>query len=296
MSTEEETQNNSNVFKIVAIALAAVVVILGFLYFSLKTDSNKVKVALNQEKEAIISELEEYKSNYEEIIEENNIVNDKLIDAEEKIGLYIDSLTNVNLDVENLLKYRNTSWRLANELKELKKENEILKQEKELLKNILDSTNTELSQIKFLSDSLLTKYKEKEGILENATYLGVSNLEGNGVIARSSGKMIPTERSRRTDKVKVCFTVSRNILVEDGEKTLYVQVISPTKQTLGENGEFIYEDEVVNYSLVSTFNYESKNLNVCEYLESEEDFEEGVYKIKVYNKSKLLATSELKLK
>ena len=36
MSTEEETQNNSNVFKIVAIALAAVVVILGFLYFSLK--------------------------------------------------------------------------------------------------------------------------------------------------------------------------------------------------------------------------------------------------------------------
>jgi hypothetical protein len=296
MSTEEETQNNSNVFKIVAIALAAVVVILGFLYFSLKTDSNKVKVALNQEKEAIISELEEYKSNYEEIIEENNIVNDKLIDAEEKIGLYIDSLSNVNLDVENLLKYRNTSWRLANELKELKKENEILKQEKELLKNILDSTNTELTEIKFLSDSLLTKYKEKEGILENATYLGVSNLEANGVIARSSGKMIPTERSRRTDKLKVCFSVARNILVEDGEKTLYVQVISPTKLTLGENGEFVYEDEVVNYSLISTFNYESKNLNVCEYLESEEDFEEGIYKIKIYNKSKLLATSELKLK
>ena len=54
-----------------------------------------------------------------------------------------------------------------------------------------------------------------------------------GVIERSSGKQIPTERARRSDKIKVCFTVAKNKLTEAGDKELYVQVIDPKNNVLG---------------------------------------------------------------
>ena len=41
-----------------------------------------------------------------------------------------------------------------------------------------------------------------------------------GVIERSSGKQIPTERARRSDKIKICFTVAKNTIAESGDNVV----------------------------------------------------------------------------
>ncbi len=119
-----------------------------------------------------------------------------------------------------------------------------------------------------------------------------------GVIERSSGKQIPTERAKRSDKIKVCFTVAKNMLAEGGDKELYVQVIDPKNNVLGANAQIAFDDQVLNYSLISRFNYENRNLNICEYINELEDsnFEKGRYKINVFNDKALISSSEFELK
>jgi len=123
-----------------------------------------------------------------------------------------------------------------------------------------------------------------------------SFLKGFGVIKRTSGKLIPTERAKRTDKIRVCFTVAKNPLVKSGDKELYVQVIDPKNNVLGLNEQVTFGEKTFSYSTISKFNYENANLNVCEFVTFLNEFETGRYTVKVFNKKDLVSTSEFTLK
>ena len=127
--------------------------------------------------------------------------------------------------------------------------------------------------------------------------MGISNMYGS-ITRGKKAKLIPTERARRSDKIKVCFTVAKNMLTEAGDKELYVQVIDPLNNVLGSNDQIEFEDQVLNYSLISRFNYENRNLNICEYINELEDskFEKGRYIINVFSDKALISSSEFSLK
>ena len=67
---------------------------------------------------------------------------------------------------------------------------------------------------------------------------------------------------------------------------------------LGTNDQVQFEDQVLNYSLISRFNYENRNLNICEYVSPLEDskFKAGRYRINVFNDKELISSSEFVLK
>ena len=113
---------------------------------------------------------------------------------------------------------------------------------------------------------------------------------------RSSGKLVPTERAHRSDKIQVCFTVAKNVVIGSGDKELYVQVLDPNNTVLGANEQVQFGDNVINYSVISKFNYENKNLNVCEFVSPNGEFAKGKYTINVYNQKELISTSEFTLR
>ena len=143
---------------------------------------------------------------------------------------------------------------------------------------------------------MLDQNKTLTDVVKNASYLQVLGLDAVGVIERSSGKLIPTERARRSDKLKVCFMIAKNDLVESGDMELYVQVIDPKNNVLGLNNELVFNEDVLNYSLISSFNYENNNLDICEYISSDEKFETGNYTVNIFNKNTLLSSTSLTLK
>ncbi|HNQ27815.1 MAG TPA: chromosome partitioning protein ParA, partial [Aquaticitalea sp.] len=112
----------------------------------------------------------------------------------------------------------------------------------------------------------------------------------------SSGKLIPTERAGRTDKIRVCYTVAKNSLVGAGDKELYVQVTDPSGNVLGANEQTYVGDDIVSYSLVSKFNYENRSLNICEFVAPNGSFPKGKYNVNVYNSRELVSTSDFTLK
>ena len=59
-----------------------------------------------------------------------------------------------------------------------------------------------------------------------------------------------------------------------------------------------FGEQSLNYSVISKFNYENGNLDICEFVtnNTDEKFEEGRYQVNVFNKNELVSRSEFTLK
>jgi len=275
------------------------VLFLGTAFYASKlyTDKKETESTLISEKQQVMNDLNNMAQEYDAAIAETESKNEELIEARGRIQGLMDSLKVSQNSVNSLWRYKKKYSALQEEMDILLKENDRLKGENELLATSLDSTQVQLAERTVFTDSLLVQNTELSTVVEDAAVLQTVGLKGFGVIERSSGKQIPTERARRSDKIKICFTVAKNKLAEAGDKELYVQVIDPQNNVLGSNDQIQFEDQVLNYSLISRFNYENRNLNICEYINVMEDtkFEEGSYKINVFNDKELISSSEFVL-
>ena len=276
------------------------VLFLGTAFFASKlyTDKQETEKTLVSEKQQVMNDLNNMAKQYDAAIAESEVKNQDLIAARERITGLMDSLKVSQNSVNSLWRYKKKFLALQEEMDVLLEENDRLKVENEYLATSLDSTQVQLAERTVFTDSLLVQNTELANVVEDAAALQTVGLVGMGVIERRSGRQIPTERAGRSDKIKVCFTVAKNKLTEAGDKELYVQVIDPKNNVLGSNDQVEFEDQVLNYSLISRFNYENRNLNICEYIAEPNDskFEKGRYKINVFNDKELISASEFVLK
>jgi len=292
-------ENKSSTGLKVALGIALVLFLAtGFYTMNLYRESNETKKKLNEEKTMVMNDLNAMAKQYDEAIAENDIANQDLINARERIQGLIDSLRISETNVKSLFRYKSKYRNLQKEMDVLLAQNDSLRIENSYLATSLDSTRVRLEERTMFTDSLLVQNTALAEVVENASILNTVDLKGFGVIERTSGKLIPTERARRADKIRVCFTVAKNTLVQAGDQELYVQVIDPNNNILGANEQVIFEEKTLNYSVVSKFNYENSNLNVCEFVTSnnDNDFEKGRYVVNVFNQKDLVSTSEFTLK
>ena len=75
-----------------------------------------------------------------------------------------------------------------------------------------DSTTFVLNEIFKIVDSVNTSNAEMFKSLEKGALIGITNYKSPAVIIRSSGRIVETLRSRRADKLRVCFTIAQNTL------------------------------------------------------------------------------------
>jgi len=270
----------------------------GFYTSKLYTEKKENEAVLVKEKKQVMADLNTMAKQYDAVIAENEIANEDLVAARERIQGLMDSLKISQNSVNSLWRYKKRYLALEEEMDELLKENDRLKVENELLASSLDSTQVQLAERAAFTDSLLVQNTELADAVKGAGSLQTVGLKGFGVIERNSGKLIPTERARRSDKIRVCYTVARNTLATAGDKELFVQVIDPNNNVLGANNQAQFDEKVLNYSLISRFNYENRNLNICEFVapNGEEKFEKGRYVVNVFDEHTLISTSEFTLK
>lgn len=270
----------------------------GFYTSKLYNEKKETEATLISEKQQVMNDLSNMAKEYDMAIGETKIANQDLVEARERIQGLMDSLKISQNSVNSLFRYKKKFLALQEEMDYLLKENDRLKVENELLATSLDSTQIQLAERVMFTDSLLVQNTELANVVEDAAALQAVGLKGLGVIERSSGRQIPTERARRSDKIKICFTVAKNNLTEAGDKELYVQVIDPKNNVLGANDQVQFDDKTLNFSMISRFNYEKNSLDICEYLAPNGDskFEAGRYTVNVFNDKELISSSEFALK
>ncbi len=291
---------NSNRGLKVGLGIAIALVLgLGIYAFNLYGDSIETQKQLTQEKELVLNDLSQMASQYDAAIGENEIANEKLIEAKNKIESLSTSLKTSESTIASLRSYRTKFKALQKEMSVLLKENDALRAENTVLASDLDYTKKELQARASYNDSLVSQNNELATIVTEASVMSITGLNATGVIARNSGKLIPTDKSKRADKVKVCFTVAKNPLLKPGNKTLYVQVIAPNRAAIGLNQRVVFDEHQYNFSVKSKFNYEQKNLDICEYINvtnKKEGFQKGTYIVNLFDEHRLLSTSRFQLK
>lgn len=291
--------NTANTGLKVALGIAIALFIgLGVFSSSLYKNKQSTEKQLTEEKAIVLKDLNAMSDQYETAMGESKVVNQNLVDAKARIDGLIDSLKVSETNIKSLWRYKSKYIALQKEMDIVLAENDELKVRNMLLSSSLDSTKVRLEERTMFTDSLLMQNTELANVVENASVLNAVNLKGYGVLVRSSGKLVPMERARRSDKIRVCFTVAKNKLVKAGDKELYVQVIDPKNNILGANEQITFGEETLNYSVISKFNYEDANLDICEFVTKKEDkdFEEGRYRVNVFNGADLVSSTQFTLK
>lgn len=293
-----ETKNN-NGLKVLAALLG--VVLLGTIIYtvSLYQDKKKTEIVLTQEKDLVVEDLNSLKSEYDKAILESNATNEELVSARDNIAKYIDSVKTMRADISTLSRYRRQVGVLKAEREQLLRQVDSLTRSNMMIAMQRDSTYVELEKQTVFNDSLVVQNTNLAQVVEKGSALNLSKFNVDAVRERNSGKLVSTQRAKSTDKFKICFTVADNIIAQAGDREFYLEVLDPQGNILGGSNSKTNENGAsVTYSKETSFYYENKSLDVCDYINKPAgDFKDGNYMVNVYDdKLKLLGSSKFMLK
>lgn len=285
-----ETPKSNNGIKIIAGILAVLLVVAVAFGVKLFNQSKATSKQLTKEKNVVLSDLNEMVSKYDVVIEENNLKDTELNAARDRIDSLITDIGAKDATISSLGRYRAEVFKLRSERDFLFAQNDSLRTSNDALAMRVDSTSYELEVQRVVGDSLtLENTKLFERVALGAA-LAANKLRATGVIERSSGKLVENSNNKRVDKVRTCYTVPQNRLAESGDKELYVQVVDPDGNTLGAAKTATFEGGSVTYSAISKFFFENTALDICENVSpAGDDFPEGKYEVKVFDKAELIA-------
>jgi len=273
---------------IIIVILLAAMALLTWLYLSTRSrlgslleEKEQQRVELQHELDSLITEHNNIKS----IIQANALEIRKLLDTQYefyKVKKKLDRLRSIS---QGYLKQIDSLYTVN---QELKAENEQIR------------SSYQMEQQK--SSSLL---KDKEALTEKVTMAAVLRaykITASGV--RGSGdKERITDKAKRVEKIKVCFTLGENPLLSAGAKDIYIRIARPDKMILargrGDDYSFSYKGEILQYTMRETVNYQNQAMDICTYWinrSAKENLPEGVYVVSVYAEDFEIGQTSFELK
>jgi hypothetical protein len=292
-----ETKNN-NGLKVLAGLLG--VILLGTIIYAvnLYQDSKKNEAILLKEKELVVEDLTSLKSEYDKAILESNQTNEELVAARDNIAKYIDSVSGMKADLATLSRYRGQVNVLKKEREQLLRQVDSLKQSNTMIAMQRDSTFVELEKQNVFNDSLVVQNTQLADAVQRGSALNLTGFVVDAVRERNNGTLRSTNSAKRTDRLKVCFTVADNVIAEAGDREFYIEVLDPNGNVMGGTNSKTTEDgPSITYTKNTNFFYENASLDVCDYISNYAgEFQKGNYMVNVYDDGlKLLGTSKFEL-
>ncbi len=255
----------------------------GYAFYQ-SNEARKNEEAILEKRDQVIKELESLQKDYDEAVTVSKQNADELADAKARIAQYIDSLKTMKADINVLFKYRDQVEVLKKERQRLLAINDSLRKYNVRVTQQRDSTAKALNVRTTQLDSVSQKASELSKVIDEGSILSLKSLTAQGIKEKSGGRYVEKERSGAVDKIKVCYTVGVNRIAPVGNRTFYVQILSPNGITLGDNDTVSVGERTVNYSAMKEFLYERNPVDVCEYISSiTKKYEPGTYQVFVFD-------------
>lgn len=256
-----------------------------------RVEKEAQRVELQGELDVLLSEHEEIKMAYGNLAD-SLVVKDSLIIANAK-------------EIKNLLNYK---WEYRKAQKKLDRLR-VVAQNYVTQMDSLYTVNGELVaenlNIKRRYNSeqrkniVLEKEKEQLAVkIGEASVLEAYNITASGIYVKRSGTEVTTEKARRVNKIRVCFTLSKNVVLLPGLKDVYVRIARPDNKILSpgvaEDFVFDYNGETIQYSIYEQANYDNEKIDLCLVWEKKyEDIDmlEGTYEVIVFADGQEIGTA-----
>ena len=293
--TEEK---NSKALKILTAVLTLGIIALGIYTVSFYMENQEKISQLETEKAGLEEDLNELIVKYDDAIETNDIMSKDLYEAKQRIVNLLDSIKGIDkANYTVISRFRSQIRQLEKEKERLFKTVDSLSKQNIRLANAVETSQTELRQRIVYSDSIAQQNALLNEKITEGAKLQLTRLTGEGVIIKKSGDIVNTQRHRRTDKIRTCFNIGKNLIAEPGDKMLYIQVINPKNNLLGKNNSMKFGDKELRYSEETTVSYDNKDVDVCLLIDTlPNNVMSGIYTINVFLDDMLLGSSSFDLK
>jgi predicted nuclease with TOPRIM domain len=300
---QDKDQDSKKVIVIIVITiLLGVNALLLWQFFDKKTHLEQVSRELDvtmAEKESLSAELQRVKTEYEKLNQENASLQNQLSAKDEEIRLKIAQIQKlINSGDATQLK------KAKEELNALKALNQVYIVQIDSLKianKQLVDENVSLNQNLSTANVKVSSLTQENSLLANkvaiASVLKTANLRALGVRYKGSGKETETTKAKSTDRIKTCFTISENLVVEKGPKDIFVRVLSPDGAVMSTSSEtFIFNGQATLYTTKESIMYENRDTDLCVYWEKGNTYNAGKYTIELYCEGNQIGVATLVLK
>lgn len=172
-----------------------------------------------------------------------------------------------------------------------------------LNQNLVAEKKTVLKQLDVEKEKQNTLVKEKEELkttIAKGSILTCFNIGAKGVAFKRGGKKeIETSKARKTEKIKVTFSLGENKIARAGEKTVYVRIMTPDGKEMAksydETYKFTFDKSSGYYAGKETLNYANTEITGVTYCEGQGELVPGNYIITITCDGVTIGSSSLKL-
>ena len=289
--------NNNNRAKILIGLLVVLLVSLAGYTYTLIQQNKETVLFLEADKAEVKKELEALVVSYNEILQDNKLKDKDLIAARDRIIVLLDSVKDYKANLSIITRYKAQVKGLKNERAQLFKRADSLLVVTQRLAVEKDSTTAVLIKTIKVVDSVTTANTQLFNSLEKGALIGISNLDATAIIVRKGGKIKETKRASRADKIRVCYTIAPNTLAQAGDRVLYVQVINPDNNIIGDKSNITFGQDLLTYSKSESVFYENQALDVCAIVGTAgQDVLKGLYTINIFDAQRQIGSTTLMLK
>lgn len=294
MTTQSSNNNRAKI--LIGLLVVLLVSLAGYTYTLIQQNKETV-LFLEADKAEVQKELEALVVSYNEILQDNKLKDKDLIAARDRIIVLLDSVKNYKANLSIITRYKAQVRGLKNERAQLFKRADSLLVVTQRLAIEKDSTTAVLIKTIKVVDSVTTANTQLFNSLEKGALIGISNLDATAIIVRKGGKIKETKRASRADKIRVCYTIAPNTLAQAGDRVLYVQVINPDNNIIGDKSNITFGQDLLTYSKSESVFYENQALDVCAIVGSTgQDVLKGLYTINIFDAQRQIGSTTLMLK
>ena len=294
MTTQSSNNNRAKI--LIGLLVVLLVSLAGYTYTLIQQNKETV-LFLEADKAEVQKELEALVVSYNEILQDNNLKDKDLIAARDRVIVLLDSVKDYKANLSIITRYKAQVRGLKNERAQLFKRADSLLVVTQRLAIEKDSTTAVLIKTIKVVDSVTTANTQLFNSLEKGALIGISNLDATAIIVRKGGKIKETKRASRADKIRVCYTIAPNTLAQAGDRVLYVQVINPDNNIIGDKSNITFGQDLLTYSKSESVFYENKALDVCAIVGTTgQDVLKGLYTINIFDAQRQIGSTTLMLK
>lgn len=172
-----------------------------------------------------------------------------------------------------------------------------------LNQNLVAEKKTVLKQLDVEKEKQNTLVKEKEELkvtIEKGSVLTCFNVSAKAVLFKKGGKKeVETTKARKTEKIKVTFSLGENKIAKSGEKTVYIRIMTPDGKELAksydETYKFTFNKSSGYYAGKETLNYANVEITGVTYCEGQGEFVPGNYVIDITCDGVVIGNGSIKL-
>lgn len=294
---DTNTKHKSHKTAIIIASISLVIIAtLGFLYFKNRTEMQSLVNEMVEEKEMLTYEFQNLALDYDSLKTNSDTLNLMLENEREKISQLIEEIQTVKAtNASKIREYKKELGSLRKVLKNYVIQIDSLNQtNKALTKENLKYRNA-VSNLQSTYNQLEAEKVNLEEKVEIASKLETFNMEASGL----NSKDRETTRYSRISKIRICFSIQKNITAAIGEKTIYLRILRPDGALLYHSKDdlFKHENTEINFSSKRIIEYGGDELDVCiYYIVDAGELTEGKYTADVFADGQNIGTMTFNFK